>query len=72
MGFLWCVLITRAGVGVALISLDVAPGAVGASVACAGPGACTSIAGSTAARPGGPGTPGTSRACVRRRGRFMA
>ena len=65
-------LITRAGVGVALISLDVAPGAVGASIACAGPSAGTSIAGSTAARPGGPGTPGASRACVRRRGRFMA
>ena len=66
-------LLTRAGVGVALFTLDVAPGTVCTSVACAGPGACTSIAGSTAARPGAPGTPGASgRVCVRRRERFIA
>ena len=65
-------LLTRAGVGVALLALDVAPGTVRTSVARTGPGACTSIAGSTAARPVGPGTPGAGcRAYVRRRERFI-
>ena len=66
-------LLTRAGVGVALFALNVAPGTVCTSVAHTGPGACTSIAGSTAARPGAPGTPGAGcRTCVKRRERFIA
>ena len=53
--------LTRAGVGVALLCVNVAPRTASTTSAGASPSAGTTIAGSAAGRPGAPGAP---RGCV--------